>query len=1520
MAAGSEIIPGFTRIPPPKPGVPPTEAEIVGLEGILTPPPFEVPEDEEQADTGFSRIEDHTGRVIPLLGAVEAPGMLERLREYMGMGIGRKETGPLELEAATRRLAGEEDASAFEVREEVFGTGKEVEFNRVFARGISGVTGGISDMLQGYAEHPETFPGALLGAGAHFIGFMLGPFKLARGITGSRLAPTSSGLKRVAEIMAQGGATLGMATGLSSIAPALMQSDTLTEAFTETRNSALMGALIGAIYPAMGAVENPVLRVAMTLAVIDKIRAGPSQWFAIDDVVRGVRDGTIDKQELGEAAFGYMMDIYFSLKVPSMRKQLAAFDNVAFREVSRLDVQKVEDTLVEMGRRGDLVTELEEGVSKRDIERAFGSLEKFEQAFQRVSEPKTTEALKHEAAEIEARTIADALEQAAAREGEQTLIQAVKEQGGIQPSRAFSKEVQKEIQLRTPGIVRKQAPMQMDQMAEFLRRERPQFGIETAAELEEALRGRLPSQRTLAQEARRGDFESLFPEILEIEASPSQIVTAIRKDKTNKLYIEIINRLKEGMSTEDVRFLAEEGGQRGKEGEARFMEAIEELATEEGIELPEILPPARPPPGPPTAPPGGPPPESLGPARKVEAMFNRADIELQALRKLTFKKVRQEMARATLDISSEVKQRLLKDAGDLGREAVIRKDLIKGMGLKSSERSLEAEKEISEGLSKVEDKVLENVIQAERTITIDKHRRMILAFEQERLRTLVPEFMKAEQTEILKEAEELIRHPEGLTGVDHQHYLDVLKNSDPAMLERLQKARAIYSAAHRKNLVALRDAGLITEKAFQHLDAVGDYSPRRFIQHIDPVRTRTGAGGKVISVQDSGLKFLDTGSYRVMEKNWRLLLRQSIAITNSRIANNQANEAAWAVATQVPEQEIFKPRRKGPLPAGMEEISVMLRGVEHKMEMPQELHKLWVTSDPAIRSDLANFFGWISGSKILKPMATGLNPEFALTNFPKDLVHGWLTTHEYSPNPFKFAKQMGSDLKATRADAFNRTGAYVDAINEGLGMSWMTQQGAVTSKLTGKMADLQKVAGYMGETSEIWVRLAIRHRALLNGKPPHEATWIARSYLDFDQGGWAIKGLDTGIPYLSAGVQATRGIGRAVKEAPGETLGKLAWLGSMAAGLYIANRVINKEALDAIPMRQKVNNYVFTTPLSFLDDEGNERWLYFTIAKDQSQRPISTLFEAMIQKAIGDPVDGDQIVASIQDALPIMPTQNFPPTFNAILGYAANVDFWNRDDVWRGEELKDPREEWTNFTHPGLKEFGALTNLSPERTGFVLEQFFTHGNIYTSVVGAGTEALMKAAGKDVRHKTTLDMLVSVPFMRRVLRATDPFEPDRKMVEDIKLEDNQARFIKKRDLDKLSEEFYRAKKEGKNVQVLEDGIRRFIGTAREDMQDMLFQRFKFFGEVFELPNRRFWLSIRALSPEARALAFWTKFMQTPEKKRIAMMEQAAALPGIVSKRFNKQWTKLIQSSKKGKLLPTKFEEEWDAVITVEKAVR
>ena len=111
------------------------------------------------------------------------------------------------------------------------------------------------------------------------------------------------------------------------------------------------------------------------------------------------------------------------------------------------------------------------------------------------------------------------------------------------------------------------------------------------------------SKRSPSEEARLtllGDFIDLFPEVKDVDATPEQIVRAIRKDKNDPIYRQIIELMKEDITEADVRFMSEEAGQPGEEGFKRFSTTLlfsryqkhdllkqvgEEVAREFGIEF-----------------------------------------------------------------------------------------------------------------------------------------------------------------------------------------------------------------------------------------------------------------------------------------------------------------------------------------------------------------------------------------------------------------------------------------------------------------------------------------------------------------------------------------------------------------------------------------------------------------------------------------------------------------------------------------------------------------------------------------------------------------------------------------------------------------------------------------------------------------------------------------------------------------------------------------------------------------------
>lgn len=563
---------------------------------------------------------------------------------------------------------------------------------------------------------------------------------------------------------------------------------------------------------------------------------------------------------------------------------------------------------------------------------------------------------------------------------------------------------------------------------------------------------------------------------------------------------------------------------------------------------------------------------------------------------------------------------------------------------------------------------------------------------------------------------------------------------------------------------------------------------------------------------------------------------------------------------------------------GEEKISVLIDGQKREMIMPTEMAREWVKNDPAINQALSTTLGWISGAKILRPMATGLNPEFALTNFPRDLAHIWITTEEYSATLPKFFFQMGSDIKAITKDAVTRKGRFLDYINEGGGMDFLTHQGRFKPKGHGAVERIQNVMGYLGETSEIMGRLALRERALKNGLSPTEATWVARNYLDFNQGGSFAKAVDSAVPYLNASIQGTRGIFRAAGNNPKVFTYKAAQIGTLAASLYYTNKYLNPEAWDMVHPREKVNNWIITTPFSYKDKQGNERHIYFKIAKDQGQRVFATLFESMMAKYDGDEVDTDQIVQSIEDAIPIMPETIIPPSLDAILGYALNKDFWRKDDIWRGPQVL-PREEWNFYTHPAFIKWGDITGMSPERTRYALSQYFTSGNIYTSMAGYGWKQIFDEMSEAEKHKVTEELILNKPFIRRMVNETRPFNKQKKEIEKVRLQSNTERYIVNRQFDILTQSYL----DGRSTK---DEVNKFITAQKREDRKRLKQRFRD-TERLDVPDRIWWRNTSRLNPEARAIVYWNRWKNAEEDEQEMLGKNLRRVPGYNTTRFRRK---------------------------------
>jgi len=843
-------------------------------------------------------------------------------------------------------------------------------------------------------------------------------------------------------------------------------------------------------------------------------------------------------------------------------------------------------------------------------------------------------------------------------------------------------------------------------------------------------------------------------------------------------------------------------------------------------------------------------------ALKVEEMYERADKTSKELHKKTLGKAYKSLKTQTIDVAGNLKKTLLQQ-GEEGKRIVVNHDLIAGASTKSMRDFQLVSDKIFKGLNETEREYLNRFIQSKRTIAIEGYKQ--------------------------------IKHSEGLGAKEHQTYLNQIPKD---LSDALNKRANLYFEEMQGQLKQLLDEKIITKESYDALISKGDYSPRRFLQYIDPEVTHE-IGGKKITVPDSGIKALDEGSYGLLEKDAPLLLNQIISRTQGRIFKNRANRELYRFAETVPDNgvvqlaKVIKTTKEGKpvyqkAPAGYEKVKVMIEGQTKEMLMPAEMANEWITRDPILTAGQANAMRWISGSAILKPMATGLNPEFAITNFPRDLAHVWITDYSrvYSPHLPVYMAQIAKDLVTVSKDAITRKGRWVDYINEGGGMEFLTHQGRITTSLGGFWKNLQTAMGWLGETSEILPRLALRERGIKGGLSSTEATWRARDYLDFSQGGSFIKAADTVIPYLNAGIQGTRGVFKAAAMKPGVFAYKVAQIGTLATSLYYLNRFSNPEAWEQVSPREKVNNFIITTPFSYQDAEGNQRYIYFKIAKDQGQRTMASIFEGMAGKVVGDTIDTDQIAQSVQDAIPIIPSQTLPPLIDALLGYGANKDFWRNEEIWKGPKV-ETKEEWTYYTHPLFKETGRLTGLSPERLKYALQQYFTYGNVWTSLGGFAWKQILDELPEAEKQKITEDIILQKPFIRRIAKKTDPYIKYEKPLEKAETEAVTEQYKITRKFDLLSQRYY-------DKIATKSEVERFYKDVPVMERKRLIQRHIRRGKLQEIPEKRYWLNLAEISsPEAKATVFWNRWRTANKEEQKRLEKECRRIPGIISGRFFRQ---------------------------------
>lgn len=851
-------------------------------------------------------------------------------------------------------------------------------------------------------------------------------------------------------------------------------------------------------------------------------------------------------------------------------------------------------------------------------------------------------------------------------------------------------------------------------------------------------------------------------------------------------------------------------------------------------------------------------------ADKALKMYERADAEIQAANKLSVRKAFEWLKRVTWDTSGNAKAKLLKQGGQVGKQAVIRHDLCLGASNRAARVIDDASKQIYGGLNKSEGKLLDYMIQSKRTLEIHRYNPKV-------------------------------KHP-GFRVKEHE---DLLNKIPATVKSKLEERANKYFDVMQKQLDDLLANDLISVKEYNNL-AKHIYEPRRFLKDADPTQI-FNFGSDRLSIHSSGLKKLGPGDITALENDSKLLMSEYVARVQGRIMKNRANQSLYQFAKEAPDNglvRLIQPKQKERLRSNENLIAVMMDGKKRLMAVADDFAKEWVTRDTQASQQLLNTIQWLTGTKMLKAMATGLNPEFALTNFPRDLVHSWLTTNEYSSFAPRWLAQLGKDLAVTAKDAFLRKGQWIKYIDDGGGMEMLTHQGR-GKLMKGPIGAIQKVMSYLGESSEIWTRLALRTRSMKNAvakgmsidDASEYATWVARTYLDFNQGGSYIKAADAALPYLNASIQATRGLVRGAANNPVKFTMKSAQLGTLATGLYMANRTTNPECLEQVPDVEKANNFIITTPIKYKDKEGETRYIYYKVAKDQSQRLLCTIFEAMAAKANGDEIDVNQVVSAAKDLVPLLPTQAMPPILDAIIGYACNKDFWMQEDIWRGPEVKAGAET-TAGTHPGWQFVGQKLDISPVRTRYALSQFFTRGNIYTDMVGLPLKQILDNVPEDTRISVT-EKILELPFVRRVANQTHPQAPYWEKAEEFTREENTVRYKQNQELGKLLDQIDQG-----NADMA--AVRQFIKDQPVLDRNRLLNRVTWNKALSDTKFKRWWMGLSDpdMPPAAKARMYYFRWTHADESERKQLEKDLFKVPRLAGTQFMATLKKLRQRDKVG----------------------
>ena len=851
-------------------------------------------------------------------------------------------------------------------------------------------------------------------------------------------------------------------------------------------------------------------------------------------------------------------------------------------------------------------------------------------------------------------------------------------------------------------------------------------------------------------------------------------------------------------------------------------------------------------------------------------------------------------------------------------------------------------------LNQIDNDVYRNLNPTERqaldNYIIARNERDLKRYQDEKVISLTEEKKSSPNEERLKEIDAELKRIKNYDYAQDGRYL-TSKNLDKDFrvitplsddsFAKIKQSANLYFAEMRVMVDDLFDNNLITKQEADDLKA-RDYEPKQYIDKmsgkqeylIKDKRRITYDNGYELKEGDKGALYSDSEG----------LMRMSITSAVNRKFKNDANLSLSNLIKETEGTDFalgYEITKKKPLKKGYVEISYRDTDASvKKLALEENFAEGWVTKDPKVLPLEKSFYGWVSGTKVLKASATGYNPIFAVTNIVRDAQYIPSARDKLYNNflPFGGIQFLNDFAKSfpdyVRGSLYGTSKNYRDWINEGGATSLLTRNGEFGFlksvrfdkglKVLGKdvAQALKWTLGVAGEASEVTTRLAVRRRALLNGMSPKDATFLSRSYLDFSRAGSYGRSMDTVIPYFATSIQATRGYAKAFKNNKVQLAQKTAQLFAIEHLLqenYYGSEE-GREIYRRIKPYDMYNNFVIPISYKHIDNNGQKFPTSLFIPKDNIQKIVSTSYAKLKSSYHGNPFyfDNSEFLENTLQNLSPLEFSSLAPIVHVALALGANTDLYGRK-IYKGQIVPTLKDETNRSKVPEqlwIKDIANIApiDMSPARLQYSINRTVAKGNPFWNTLQNNYSDLRKNLDPetiDYMDEYVSNKIKAIPGLNTLVnKHIKPVEPydwyENKEIQNATKQKNLIREQNKEQVDLFFIRFKNAKTEKKRKELYSDYINWTNTTLIQRYGE---EEFKFianyYKEISELKiskiNEKFYKRLQSDKPIMRAyrLAGHVLTEGMTEKEEIEFISQFKNLKGFKDKKF---WAKYTVISK------------------------